>query len=345
MIELLIIVVCLILNSVLSGIEMAFVTVSKPYLKKLAQSGSTAAQRVLTLKKNPERVLSVLQIGITLVGAISAAVGGAGAEEYLSPRLMEYFAISEETSEALSIVIIVLPLTYLSVVVGELVPKTLALKFPLKLSLMGGYILVILDKIFSPFVSVLEFSTKMVTKLISLFFKSENLQDTSREIDLDNLSESHKQYVFNLIDVDHRKVKDVMIPWNQVSLVEIGDHYHDIFEKIKTSRHTRLPVIQNEKVIGLIHAKEFLSEAEIAKIDWTSLIRECTRLGPREKILNALKKLQSRHSHMGIVFSDNEPVGIVTIEDIFEEVVGEIFDEDDQPKGLLSTNSKIRAPK
>lgn len=345
MVVFLIVLLCLALNSILSGIEMAFVTVSKPYLKKLAQSGSVPAKRVLELKKNPERVLSVLQVGITLVGAISAAVGGAGAEDYLSPILIENFQFTQETADALSIILVVIPITYLSVVLGELVPKTLALKFPLKMSLLGGIILVILDKIFSPFVSVLELSTKVISKFLFLFFKAENLHDTSREVDLDNLSESHKQYVFNLIDVDHRKVKDVMIPWSEVSKLDFTDHYHDVFEKIKSSRHTRLPVIQNDKVIGLLHAKEFLSEAEIAKIQWTSLIREITRLSPREKILNSLKKLQSRHSHMGVVFNDENPIGVVTIEDIFEEVVGEIFDEDDNPKTLLSANSKLRGPK
>ena len=141
MFEFIVIAVCLLINAILSCVEMAFVTVSRPHLKQLAGKGNTAAKRILKLKETPERTLSVLQIGITLVGAISAAIGGAGAEESFSPYLQNRFGLTEDVAEGLAIVSIVLPLTYLSVVVGELVPKSLALKFPMKLALSGGLLL------------------------------------------------------------------------------------------------------------------------------------------------------------------------------------------------------------
>ncbi|MBC7420057.1 MAG: HlyC/CorC family transporter [Bdellovibrio sp.] len=340
--EAIIILLCLLLNAVFSCIEMAFVVVSRPHIKQLAASGSKAAERILYLKKNPERVLSVLQIGITLVGAISAAVSGAGAEEYLGPKLVSYFNVDQGTSEILSIAIIVLPLTYVSVVIGELVPKSLALRFPMKFALGGGIILIVLDRIFAPFVFLLEVSTKFFTKFIFAFFKVEKTVDTTKEIDLDPLTETHKQYVFNLINVDKRTVKDIMIPWEDVTTVNFEDHHHSILEKIKSSRRTRLPVCKDDKIIGLLHTKEFVSETEISKLDWTQLIRPILRLNPKEPILNALKKFQIHKNHMALVCKDDEPIGAITLEDIFEEVVGEIFDEDDDPKTLLSTNSRIR---
>lgn len=108
MIFFLIILICLFLNGLLSGLEMAFVTVSRPHLKKLVkEQNSHAAMRVLTLKSNPERTLSVLQVGITLVGAISAAVTGAGAEDYLSPIYLTHFNISPELADSLSIATVV----------------------------------------------------------------------------------------------------------------------------------------------------------------------------------------------------------------------------------------------
>lgn len=357
MLQISIIFVCLILNAILSCIEMAFVTVPRPLLKKLSDNGSAAANRVLILKRNPERVLSVLQIGITLVGAISAAVGGASAEENLSPILMAHFQISEQVSEFVAIGIIVMPLTYFSVVLGELVPKSLALRYPLQFSLWGGWLLIALDRLFAPFVWVLEVSTRFLTQFIFSKFKSEYLSEVSEGIDIDNLSDSHKQYVLNLIEIDKRKVKDVMLDWEHVSRIQYSDHYHDILDRIRSSRHTRFPVIKEDMIVGLLHAKEFVSEAEIAKLDWTTLIHEALVLSANESLVSALKKLQNRRSHLAIVKrpnaikpTENPPsimsvesvLGIVTIEDIIEEVVGDIFDEDDSPRTLLSLNSRMR---
>lgn len=341
--EFLIIALCLLLNAMLSCIEMAFVTVSRAHIKKLSASGQIAARRVLKLKQNPERTLSVLQIGITLVGAVSAAVSGAGAEDYLGPRLVEWLHVTPETGDFLAIALIVLPLTYASVVIGELVPKSIALRSPLRVALVGGHILVWMDRFFYPFVILLEASTRFLTRFVFSRLKSEASVSSEGGVDLDSLSDFHKQYVVNLINVDKRRVKDVMVPWNEVTTVNESDHHHEVLEKIRTSRHTRMPVVNDEgEVIGLLHTKEFVAEAEISKIDWKQLIRSLIFLHPNEPILNVLKKLQNQKRHLAIVKEQGEVTGVVTIEDIFEEVVGDIYDEDDDPNTLLALNSRIR---
>ena len=322
---------------------MAFVTVSKPHLKKLSSDGDIVAKKVLALRSNPERVLSVLQVGITLVGAISAAVGGAGAEENLSPYFQLTFNLSEKISETLAILLVVIPLTYFSVVIGELVPKTLALKFPLKFAKLGCYILIILDKTFSPIIYFLEISTRLIVNPFLKRIKSETHTEHSSQIDIDDLSESHKQYIFNLIEVDKRKVKDILLPWSSVSYIDIQAHQTEVMNLIRKVRHTRIPVVENNYPIGLLHSKEFISEVEISKVNWNELIRPIIFFNPDENILNALKILQIKKSHMAIVKNKkNEILGIVTIEDIFEEVVGEIYDEDDYPSLLFSSGSKIK---
>lgn len=342
MFEFIVIAVCLTLNAILSCVEMAFVTVSRPYLKKLANQGDKLAQKLMLLRSNPERVLSVLQIGITLVGAISAAVGGAGAEETLSPFYQANFGLTEEVSETLAIFTVVIPITYFSVVIGELVPKTLALKSPMRFAKLGALFLVPLDRFFSPIVFLLEISTKLIINPLMKHIGSESVADQSAAVDLDALSDSHKQYVLNLINVDKRKVKDILLPWESVSKIEKDAHHTDVMRLIREFRHTRIPVIENSQPIGLLHSKEFISEMEIAKIDWHELIRPIIKLQFDEPILGALKLLQSKKSHMAVIYKKSEILGIVTIEDIFEEVVGEIYDEDDNPKVLLSSNAKIR---
>lgn len=340
MTELLIIIVCLVLNAILSCIEMAFVTVARPQIKKLANAGSRPALRLMRLKQNPERTLSVLQVGITLVGAVSAAVGGASAIEYLNPFVSEWTGLTGDAAESLSIGIIVFPLTYLTVVFGELVPKTVALRYPLRCALMGGRLLVFLGRTFSPFVWLLETSTRLLTKTLFANFKSERPEPS--DVDFSELSDPHRQYVINLLAIDKRNLSDILIPWDQVTVVDISEHHFDVLDKIKSSRHTRFPVLQQGHVMGILHTKEFVAETELSKIDWTELIRPAIMLKPQEKILSALKHLQSSRGHIAVITEDSQPIGIVTIEDIFEEVVGELYDEDDEPRTVLAKTSKIR---
>ncbi|MES2803668.1 MAG: hemolysin family protein [Bdellovibrionota bacterium] len=342
MVEIIVVALSILANAFLSGLEMAFVTVSKAHLKKLAAEGSTSAARVLRLKSNPERTLSVLQVGITLVGAISAAVTGASAEEHLSPWFMSRFGLGEELAESISIVAVVLPLTYVSVVIGELVPKSVALRFPVKMALWGGLLLVVMDRVFAPFVLIFEYSTKFITRLLFAKLSTRENVDTTQEVDLDNLNETHKQYVFNLIGIDKRRVKDVMVPWDQVTTIQVEEHSHDVLQKIRTHMYTRIPVMKDGKIQGILYTKEFIAEPEITKLDWTKLIRKAEYLVPSEPIINALKKLQQRKSHMGIARAGETILGIITLEDIFEEFIGDIYDESDETQTLLSSNAKIR---
>lgn len=322
---------------------MAFVTVSRAHLRQLGNKGNHSALRLLKLKENPERTLSALQIGITLVGAVSAAVGGASAETKLSPYLQGIFGVDPDTADVLSIALVIIPLTYLNVVIGELVPKSLALRFPLRLAFLGAILLQILEKVFAPFIFILEMSTQFILKVISKGIPAEKVSEGVTSIDIEPLTDLHKQYVFNLVHVDKKKVEDILVPWEDVSLLQVDDHFQTVMKKIKDSRHTRLPVMRGELVAGLLHAKEFVSEQEISRLDWTQLIRPVLRINPNEAILPVLKKMQLNNSRIGIVMKGEQPLGIVTVEDIIEEFIGELSDEDDNARVLLSANSKFRS--
>lgn len=120
-------------------------------------------------------------------------------------------------------------------------------------------------------------------------------------------------------------------------------HYRSVLETIKSSRHTRLPIVSGDQVIGILHAKEFISESEIAKIDWHQLVRPMTKVKASESILQAFKSMQLHKSHIALVTREGERYGIVTVEDIFEEFVGDIMEDADDPTTLLSSNAKIRS--
>ncbi len=323
--------ICLLINGFLSGLEMAFVAVGRPRLRELARTGNRDAQKILALRDNPERTLSVLQVGITLVGVLAAAVGGAGAEEAFSPILESRFALSENTAEIISILFIVLPYTYLSVVIGELVPKSLALRNPLSIILRGARWLILFDRAVSPVVSVLEWSTK---RILSLFQKrtGHDVGTTPQEaliLEVEGLSQDHKQYVMNLLAVRRKSVNDILLPWPQVVAVDLSQSVSEVADVIYSSGHTRLPVTSVGTVVGILHTKEFMALRSAGAEEWESIVRPIVQVQESDLLISALKVMQEKRSHLSIVFLGKTHTGIVTMEDIFEEIIGEIYDEDD----------------
>src|SRR5665213_1311391 len=164
--EWIVIAVCLSLNALLSAAEMAFVTLTRSQVKELAKTGKTSANVLLALRENPERTLSVMQVGIGMVGALAAAVGGAEAHQRLAPYLIQKFTLGPDVGKVLSIALVVIPLTFINVIFAELVPKTLALRNPVKIALVSARWLMALDRIFLPIVDLLEFTTKRILSLV-----------------------------------------------------------------------------------------------------------------------------------------------------------------------------------
>lgn len=343
MFELIIMTICISFNAILSFVEMAFVSVGKGQLRALANSGNKEAGRVLKLRDNPERTLSVLQIGITLVGAVAAATGGAGAEESINPYL-ESLGMGEGGAEFLGVILIVIPFTYLSVVLGELVPKTLALRNPVRIILRASRWLDYADRMLQPIVSFLEWSTK---KFMAVFFRRAKFTQestTSETLALDHLSPQHRQYVFNLINIEQKRIQDVMLPWNQVVGIDVSHSLPEVAAIILESGHTRIPVLDGDRVVGILHAKEFMVFQSCGQENWQSIVREPIFVQARDSLLRIFKAMQEKRHRLSIVLSGDQIVGIVTIEDILEEITGDLFDEDDDGamKRLLGSHSALR---
>jgi putative hemolysin len=348
MIEAAIIVLCLLINALLAGAEMAFVAVSKPGLRELVRQGHKKAELLLRLREHPERTLSVIQIGITMVAALAGAVGGAVAEEILSPNLEVWLGITETTADTIAIGIVVLPLTYLTVVVGELVPKTLALKHALGFALKVAPWLSLSDTILGPLVTVLEWSTKQLLKVFTLWPKRSSVgevRETSEDtVELGLLSRQHRQYVVNLVDLERKRVQDIYLPWEQVIAIDCNQSAQDVQTVVATSGHTRLPVLKGSTVAGVLNTKEFIALIAAGGENWSSLVRPVVEVQAKTPLLSGLKLLQDRRSHLGIVYAGLTRLGIVTLEDILEEVVGDIYDEDDEGtlRRILGSSTKAR---
>lgn len=334
MLEFIVVIICLILNAILSGTEMAFVSTGRAHLRELARQGSAKAQHLVEMKSRPERILSIIQIGITLVGAIAAAVGGAGAEESLSPYLESRFHVSPDTAESISLALVVLPLTIFSVIFGELFPKAIALRNPTGIAMMMTPFLRISDKFLSPLINLMENSTNLMLRLFNI----------KHGTSADSGADDRPGYAVSFGIMKRLTVKEIMVPIREVILLNCNMAIHDVSKVISESGHTRLPVKKENRITGILNSKEFHLFKESNQTDWLTIVRGALYLEENTDIMTALKMLQGQHKHMAIVISAGEPVGIVTIEDILEEFVGDIFDEDDDNlvKQLVRSRANLR---
>lgn len=328
MLSALIILLCLILNAFLAATEAAFVAVSKPHLKELARKGHLEAKKALLMRDNPERTLSILQVGITIVGVTAAAISGAGAEELLKPFFMNRLHLSEDLSKFISIAAVVIPYTYINVVFSELLPKTLALRDPKKILFRNRPWLSLLDKILAPIVTFLESSTKLGLDIFFPRFQAAS-EGFYESLDLTQLAQDHRQYLINLFNLEESTVRDVMIPWNTVVTTEITDNIAVVEMALIKSGHTRVPVLNQDEVVGMLHSKEFTAMRHLHGENWQELIRPHLTVKESDSLIRTLKLMQEKRCHLAIVYSIQKKEGIVTIEDILEEVIGEIYDEDD----------------
>lgn len=347
MFELIVIFVCLTLNAMLAAYEIAFVSVPRPELRSLAKAGNKKASSLLKLRESPERTLSIVQIGITLVGAVAAAIGGAGAGENIEPYFMNTLGFDETSAEAMSIILVVVPITYLSVVLGEIVPKTLALRNPTKIVLFGAKALFLTDKILSPVVSALEWSTKQILKFFPLKPKKVSEAEEEGSINIERLSPTHQFLMWNLAGIEKKKIKDILLPWRYVTHIQKAASDEEVLSVIIKSGHTRLPVKDREQVIGFLHTKEFIALKESGITSWQSIIRSPLIVQADDSILAVLRLFQSQRYHMAIVMDAyGNHQGIVTLEDLLEEIVGDIFDEDDDNKiqKLYTRKSSLTPP-
>jgi putative hemolysin len=332
----LVVAACIALNAALAALEIAFVSASKADIRAHAQAGDVRAWHLLRLRETPERTLSAIQVGITLVSLLSGAVGGAGAQEFVSPFLQQRLALGGGPATVLAIAIVAIPLMFMTVVVGELVPKALALRHPEHIALTAARGLQLLERAFLPIVSVLAWATNtLVTRIPREPF------GRGRE---GHPGTIQQHYALDLVDLARRRVREAMVPWSQTVTADASMVPQSLVDLALASGHTRLPILRSGEVSGVLHTKELLTFFAAGERDWRTLVRPAVTVGPDDALLTVLRLLQNRRSHMGIVQgAEGAPMGIVTLEDILEEVLGELYDEDDDRAvaRLLAARGKL----
>lgn len=334
----LIVLACIMLNAALAALEVAFISASKADIRAQASAEDVRVRQFLRLRETPERTLSAIQVGITLVSILSGAVGGAATQEFLSPFLRHRLDLDPGAANALAIAVVAIPLMLATVVLGELVPKVLALRHAEHIALVGARSLYVLERTFLPIVGLLAWMTKALVARIP-----RGPFGIAREAALGGNRRRH--YALDLLDLAQRRARDAMVPWSQTVKADVSISPQSLADLALASGHTRLPILRDREVIGVLHTKELLTFLAAGERDWRTLVRPAVTVRPDEPLLGVLRLLQARRSHMAIVMRiDGVPLGVVTLEDILEEVLGDLYDEDDDRavERLLAARGKLK---
>ena len=343
--ELLLVFLLTVVNGLLAMSELAVVSARPARLRTMADRGSHGARKALALAADPGRFLSSVQIGITLVGIVAGAVSGATLGERLGDFLLEQ-GVSPRWAYILGVGIVVTLITYLSLIVGELVPKQLALRDPERIAAMVAPAMTMIARIAAPVVWVLDRSGRLILRLLGQSGKSED-RITDEEIhsivaeaeSAGVLEPGERAMIAGVMRLADRPVRQVMTPRFEVVAVDVSAGAAAVFNAIRGSSHSRFPVHEgnSDEIIGIVSAKDLLDVGRRAKAaDLRAVVRDAPVIPETMDALDAIEVLRNSKVHMGLVHDEyGHFQGIVTSFDILESIVGSFSDEAGEPEPAL----------
>lgn len=346
--EILLISIFILINGFFAASEIAVVTSRRSRIKQLMEEGSKNAIVLNKLRETPDRFLATIQIGVTLAGAIASAVGGAAAVKVIKPLLKDVpIPIISASSEVISIGIVVVIIAYFSLIFGELIPKSLALSNPEKLGLITAPIIDKFSKIATVFVRILTMSTNILLKPFGkkAFTQREYISEEEVKLLLEEGREQgvfeseEKKLIHSVFEFTDTFVKEVMIPSPQMVTVGINKSVDEVKSIISEEKFSRYPVIGKDinDIRGFLYAKDFFNIlSSTGKVDIRKIIKPPIYTPETMKISILLREMQKKRVHMAIAIDEYGAVsGLVTLEDLIEEIVGEIRDEYDTESPVI----------
>jgi putative hemolysin len=321
-------------NGVFAMSEIAIVTARKTRLQHRANQGKRGAATALELANTPDRFLSTVQIGITLIGILAGAFGGATIAEQLAAQIGRVPALAPY-SEAISLAIVVLVITYLSLIVGELVPKRIALNNPERIASFVSRPMLWLSKLSAPAVWLLSVSTSFLVKLLQTK-QGEEPPITEEEIrvlieqgtNAGVFAASEQDIVEGALQLDSLRIPQLMTTRLEVNWINIEDAPEKIRWQIINNPYSRLPVCQGQldNVLGVVKAKDLLIQALKGEpMDLNAAMRPPLFIPESRTALHLLELFKRSHTHLAIVVDEHGAVeGLVTMNDLLEAIVGEL---------------------
>ena len=330
-IKIILLLVLILINGVFSATEMAFLSINKYKLAKEIKNKNKKAIKIANLLNDSSTFLSAIQIAITLSGFLASAFA---AENFASELadIISISTISKETLTSILVIIITIILSYFTLVLGELVPKKIGLAYSEKIAFSMVDIIDIVIKVCKPFIIILKASTDFIVKLFKVRRTSQNEEEDIKSTITDsNLEKLEKQLLLNIFEFNDTTIDKVMTPKNNVISIDINSTNEEILSTIKKYKYTRFPILENDKIIGILNVKDLVIKQN-KDFKLKNYLRRIVTLNNDMIIDDAYLYLNSKYEVMAQVVKNNEFIGIVTIEDIIEELVGNIFDEYDKNK-------------
>lgn len=337
--EVLIIVILIILNGIFSLAEISIVSAKKSRLEELLRKGNGNAKNVLILSESPNKFLSTVQIGITSIGILTGIFGGATITEYFKNVFIN-LGISVQYANDIAIAVVVVIITFFSIVIGELLPKRIGLTNPEAISLIVARPMILLGKITAPFVWLLGVSTDFFIKLLHIK-KSEASQVTEDEIKAlveegttyGTIQEIEQEIVENVFHIGDLRIDKLMTIRSEVVWLDINEPIEVNLKRITDEEHSVYPVCDKvvDNVLGVVYTKDlFRALIENKKIDLKDCLRGAQFIPENQKAYNVLENFQQAKNHFGFIVNEYGSLeGIITINDILDELVGDITIEDE----------------
>jgi putative hemolysin len=339
--DLLLIITFILLNGLFAAAEIAVVAARKSRIKQLMDEGNKTAEILYRFKEQPDRFLATIQIAITLGSVIASTIGGAVAITTIKPIISEIsYKPLAAYSEAISIVIVTVVITYFALVFGELIPKSLALSHPEDVGLKVAKLVEGFSKVATVFVKALTFSTNLLLRPFGRKTFTERAYVTEEEIKM-LIMEGGEQGVFepteqelihSVFEFTDMSAREVMVPSTRMVTISLAMSVEEIKSKIAEEQFSRYPVVGRDlnDIRGFLYAKDLLNALARGEVDVRRLIKPPFFIPETMKISNLLREMQKKRVHMALVIDEYGGVsGLVTMEDLIEEIVGEIRDEYD----------------
>lgn len=333
-------------NAIFAATEMAVVSLNRNKINSMAEEGDKKAKTLLSLMNDQTRFLSTIQVGITFAGFLSSAAAATSMSSGVG-RLLT--SIGVPSGESVAVVIITVIISYISLVFGELVPKRIALQNSEGVATAVAEFISFLSKVLIPFSAFLSISTKLVLKLLGKY--SEDIEERISEEELKSyitvsqeqgvIDAQGKDMMINIFEFDDSSAYEIMTPRTELFMVGYDDFGLETVNEILEKGHSRIPVYGENKddVVGIVYIKDLFMELEknnYKHINLDEVMKEPYFVPESKKIGQLLFELQSTKNYLALLVDEYGGIsGLVTIEDIVEEIVGEIEDEYDADRGKI----------
>ena len=341
--QLIVLVILILLNAYFAASEIAFISLNDAKIEKQAKDGNKKAKQIEKMLKEPSKFLATIQIGITLAGFLSSAFASETFADMLAPILNSWIpAVSIGVWKSISIIIITIILSFFTLVFGELVPKRLAMKHYEKISFATIGVIRAISIITAPFVKLLTVVTNAISRIFGV---GENEEETVTEEEIKmmvnqgeekgTIEEEEKELINNVFEFNDITVSEIMRHRKDIFAVDMGISNEELLDELTQEeyRYSRIPVYDEtiDEIKGILYVKDILKNIKKKNFKVKNLIKEAYFVSQNRLINEVFKELQKNKMQIAIVVDEyGGTAGLVTMEDILEELVGDIYDEYDK---------------